>query len=160
MFLATKVPGKPMDLSKISPPVPSVPGTGGPLNREKSRCAWQSMHSMTWLARYSPRSIRSGVISMVMSSGGPTLGMVSMTHPRTANTISNTAPRPYKVIFKAFFMVKLFTIRVYKRGLVSGWMKLEQGVRGFITHLGDFRDKVLTLLIPAFSCLLINHPIG
>lgn len=57
-------------------------------------------------------------------------------------------------------MVKLFTIRVYKRGLVSGWMKLGQGVRGFITHLGDFRDKVLTLLISAFSCLSINHPIG
>ncbi len=69
MFFATKLPGKPMVWSNISPPFPSVPGSGGAANLFQSRVLWQSMQTATWLAKYSPRAKRSGVSSTCRSLG-------------------------------------------------------------------------------------------
>jgi len=39
----------------------------GPENLLQSRVEWQSMHTITWLARYFPRSILTGVDSTLIS---------------------------------------------------------------------------------------------
>src|SRR5690625_971732 len=64
---------------------------------------------MTWLARYSPLSTRSGVISIDMFSGGPILGLVDMIHPRIKMIINMNAPRTRSIILRSFFIFKILT---------------------------------------------------
>src|SRR5690606_10910289 len=70
MFLKMYLPGNPMDWSKSSPPLPSVPSTKGAENLLQSRVLWQSMQTMTLLARYLPLAIRSAELVITTSFKG------------------------------------------------------------------------------------------
>src|SRR5690606_16823156 len=76
MFLEIYLPGKPMVWSNSSPPFPKVPPTNGAENLLQSRVLWQSMHTMTVLARYFPFAIRSEVLLIFTSCRG-ILGMAN-----------------------------------------------------------------------------------
>ena len=98
-------PGKPLFQSKSSPPPPIPSFRIGAANFVQSRCEWQSTHKATWLTRYSPLAIRSGVKATCIFSGFPTSGrarVINETAPTITKTIIITA---YNNNFPGFFMI-------------------------------------------------------
>ena len=105
MLRATNSPGNCMVRSNLSPPAPRVPGVGGAAKVFQSRTLWQSMHTHTWLARYSPRATRSGVTSTVRSSGTGTLGNAWVTYRTAPPKIRMMITRRPIRTLSTFFMV-------------------------------------------------------